>query len=386
MALRAAIFAMAGTAVSATFCGIVDDASPGSRYDGGSGAWLPLDSCVGDSSYDDCQFAVCSSTTGPLYLGQTAYGGTIPSGIGGLTGVTNLHLWQNGLTGSIPDSIGDLTAAKGIFINDNSLTGTLPSTIGNLDGLTWLSLYKNDLTGTIPAEITQCTSLEQLYLDNNHLTGSIPDDIGNLSKLRRFAIWGSSNGNEGDSENDLQGSLPPSFGQLTDLEFFTISNNDQMSGYPLLKEHCDLIVNRQVACSLTDITFTACDSACADYIQDPHGDLNFPSTDGGCGATCETVCDYGDWEWQCSNPDVASCYNTYNPCKNLYCEKVTEVNANQYVADRDYELVVLKSGTNFPIENVAAGDVLTHYSGNTITHAIKCIEVECFESQCVDDA
>lgn len=398
--LRAAtLFAIAGTAAASVSCDIQVDDTPNGRWDGGSEPYAALYRCGPDGAggsntgtLDDCNFEACDSSiySAGLFLGQNGVApGTIPASIGSLSNIENLHLWMNGLTGTIPDSIGSLTNTKGMFLDQNSLTGTIPSSIGNLNQVTWLALHGNSLTGTIPAEITQCTSLEQLYLDNNLLTGSIPDDIGNLSNLQRFAIWGSTSAGlagDGGSENDLQGSLPRSFGSLTDLEFFTISNNDKMSGYPLRKEHCDLIANRQIACSLTDITFTACDSECADYMQTPHGELEFPSTDGGCGATCEEICDYGDWEWQCTNPDVASCYNTYNPCKNLHCEKVEEVNAATYTADRDYELVVLKSGTNFPIENVNSGDVLSHFSGNTISHVIKCIEVECFESQCIDTA
>jgi len=381
MALRFTVFALASSAATAQTCDIVTDTNPVGRWDD-NGNW-DLVTCPG-TDLDGCSFGDCGDFTGPLYLGDDSRTGDIPDSIGSLSGVTNLHLWANQLTGQIPDSIGALTDAKGVFLDANELSGTIPSSLGNLNEMTWLAMHYNALTGTIPAEITQATKLKQLYLDNNLLTGSLPDDIGNLSELTRIAIWGSTA--NGGSNNDIQGSLPRSFGKLTGLEYFTISNNDKMSGYPLLKEHCQLIMDNNMACSMTDITFTACDSDCADYMTAPHGDLDDPTNDGGCGGICTTVCDYGDAEWQCTNPDVASCYNTYNPCKNLHCEKIENVDATSYTPDRDYELIVLKSGTNFPIENVASGTTYSHYSGNTISHVIKCIEVECFESQCIDDA
>jgi hypothetical protein len=94
------------------------------------------------------------------------------------TSVTPRSLMMNcygkGLSGTIPDGIGRLTGLKHIVLETNMLTGTIPDGIGDLTKLQWLYLHRNMLTGTIPAAMTKLTELTELYLDNNQLEGCMP--------------------------------------------------------------------------------------------------------------------------------------------------------------------------------------------------------------------
>jgi len=56
---------------------------------------------------------------------------------------------------------------------DNRLTGVMPTQLGNIETLQELHLHSNELTGSIPAEITSIPGLLVLNLESNQFTGSI---------------------------------------------------------------------------------------------------------------------------------------------------------------------------------------------------------------------
>ena len=59
---------------------------------------------------------------------------------------------SNGLGGgSIPTQLGELTGLTVLHLSTNSLSGSIPIQLGELTGLTYLSLHTNSLTGPIPA-------------------------------------------------------------------------------------------------------------------------------------------------------------------------------------------------------------------------------------------
>ena len=56
---------------------------------------------------------------------------------------------------------------------DNRLTGAMPTQLGNIATLQELHLHGNDLTGSIPVEVTSIPGLLVLNLESNQFTGSI---------------------------------------------------------------------------------------------------------------------------------------------------------------------------------------------------------------------
>ena len=211
--------------------------------------------------------------------------GTIPSELGNLSNLTNLHLGSNSLTGTIPSELGNLTKLAQIFLFSNSLTGGIPSELGNLANLTYLQLSNNTLSGSIPSEVsslpkltttnydgnlfigpefsissverdalvalynstdganwtdntgwlgeagTECSwfgvtctngSVSRLSLATNLLTGTIPIELGNLSNLTILLL----------GDNSLTGSIPSELGNLTNLTTFNLYSNSLTGTIP----------------------------------------------------------------------------------------------------------------------------------------------------------
>jgi Leucine-rich repeat (LRR) protein len=148
--------------------------------------------------------------------------GTIPSQIGNLTNLTELHLGGNQLTGTIPSQIGNLTSLMSLSLGFNQLTGTIPTEIGNLTSLTDLSLGPNQLTGAIPSQIGNLTNLVELYLTENQLTGAIPTEIGSLTSLTNLAL----------AYNKLTGTIPTWIGNLASLVHLSLNDNQLTGAIP----------------------------------------------------------------------------------------------------------------------------------------------------------
>ncbi|KAK2968359.1 hypothetical protein RJ640_029413 [Escallonia rubra] len=130
--------------------------------------------------------------------------GTIPDGIGNLSGLITLSLFGNDLSGSIPSTIKGLQKLRGIDVSDNKLRGSIPDDLCQLRELSGLYLSYNQLFGLVPACLGNITSLRQLDLSSNKLTSTIPASLGNLKDLLLFQAY----------LNSFHGNLPSDIGNL----------------------------------------------------------------------------------------------------------------------------------------------------------------------------
>ncbi|XP_059066682.1 receptor-like protein EIX2 [Cryptomeria japonica] len=166
-------------------------------------------------------------------LSDNKLNGNLPSCMGSLSSLTELHLYSNSLTGSIPVSsslvvldladnnfegetvlsaICMLNNLRVVDLSDNELNGNLPSCLGSLSSLTELYLNSNSLTGKIPVS----SSLAVLDLADNNFEGeTVLSAICMLSNLSWVDL----------SYNELNGSLPSCLGSLSSLTELYLNSN-----------------------------------------------------------------------------------------------------------------------------------------------------------------
>ena len=154
-----------------------------------------------------------------LHLDSNRLSGEVPSELGGLANLQSLYLDSNRLSGEIPSELGGLTNLQRLHLDSNRLSGEIPSELGGLTNLQYLWLYSNRLSGGIPSELGGLTDLRQLYLHSNRLSGEIPSELGGLTDLRWLILSG----------NQLSGEIPSELGGLTDLQYLQLQSN-QLSG------------------------------------------------------------------------------------------------------------------------------------------------------------
>ena len=147
--------------------------------------------------------------------------GSIPSGLGRLSGLQTLRLTSRHLQGPIPPELGQLTHLQELSLSGDRL-GSIPAELGQLSGLRRLGLVGNQLTGSIPAELGQLANLEHLHLSDNQLTGPIPPELGRLSRLQSMTFSG----------NRLTGPIPPELGQLSSLAKLHLQGNQLIGAIP----------------------------------------------------------------------------------------------------------------------------------------------------------
>ncbi|KAF0909711.1 hypothetical protein E2562_000047 [Oryza meyeriana var. granulata] len=94
-----------------------------------------------------------------------------------------------------------------VDLSNNSLSGSLPSGIGSLSGLALLNLCKNNFSGQIPKEITKLKHLMYIDLSKNNFDGTIPDGLPD--DLVEFNV----------SYNNLSGSVPSNLLKFPDSSF-----------------------------------------------------------------------------------------------------------------------------------------------------------------------
>ena len=157
-----------------------------------------------------------------LTLSANQLTGEVASELGNLANLMELHLNANQLTGEIPPELGNISNLVELDLNGNQLTGAIPPELGNLDNLGRLYLYDNQLTGAIPAELGNADNLRGLYLYNNQLTGEIPEELGNLPYLWELHL----------RNNQLTGAIPPELGNPDDLWLLDLSNNQLTGAIP----------------------------------------------------------------------------------------------------------------------------------------------------------
>jgi uncharacterized repeat protein (TIGR01451 family) len=142
-----------------------------------------------------------------------------------LSGISNLkELVLEGVNGNIPPELGNLSNLQKLSLYNSQLNGSIPPELGNLSNLTHLSLSNSvfseqQLSGSIPPELGNLSNLTHLWLSASQLSGNIPPELGNLSTLTRLGLRGT----------QLSGSIPPELGNLSSLQELNLSDN-QLSG------------------------------------------------------------------------------------------------------------------------------------------------------------
>jgi hypothetical protein len=204
--------------------------------------WLTVDS-------DPCTWFGITCTDGQvttINLASNSLSGQIPSELGTLTSLADLHLNNNLMIGSIPPELGTLASLTYLNVSNNQLTGSIPPELGTLANLTQLDISGNLLTGNIPSELSSLANLTQLDISGNLLTGSIPPELGTLANLTQLDISGnlltnsippelgtlSSLGELYLNSNMLTGSIPPELGTLASLHNLNLSNNNLRDEIP----------------------------------------------------------------------------------------------------------------------------------------------------------
>ncbi|EEC83076.1 hypothetical protein OsI_28199 [Oryza sativa Indica Group] len=121
-------------------------------------------------------------------LDQNYLSGPIPSFIGQLTALTELHVGFNPLSGSLPKELGNLTNLNLLGISLTNFSGQLPEELGNLTKLRQLYTDSAGLSGPFPSTLSRLKNLKLLRASDNNFTGTIPDFIGSLSNLEDLAF------------------------------------------------------------------------------------------------------------------------------------------------------------------------------------------------------
>ena len=153
--------------------------------------------------------------------------GTLPRQLGQLERLYYLYLRRNLLQvdlNSMLESNQDGTAATyanifSLWLDDNQMVAgaTIPTAIGGLTGLASFSVTNTTLGGSIPAEIGNCRELQRLWLYGNQLTGTVPNTIGQLEHLQVMELQ---------NNPRLSGSMPQGACNAVaaaDYEFKTLS-------------------------------------------------------------------------------------------------------------------------------------------------------------------
>jgi len=104
----------------------------------------------------------------------------LPTQIGLLTNLQDLHLNNNYFTGDIPLEYTTLTNLQYLDMGGNCLNGTIPTEIGLLSNLTYLNLAFNKFTGILPTQIGQLVYLTNIDISQNNFTGAVPIELINL--------------------------------------------------------------------------------------------------------------------------------------------------------------------------------------------------------------
>ena len=81
---------------------------------------------------------------------------------------TPINNWYDVTLGGTPQRV------TGLNLSGYGLSGTIPPGLGGLTGLEYLDLGRNGLSGKIPGELGGLTNLQSLWLQGNQLTGCIP--------------------------------------------------------------------------------------------------------------------------------------------------------------------------------------------------------------------
>ncbi|KAL8027234.1 hypothetical protein ABFX02_14G082100 [Erythranthe guttata] len=165
-----------------------------------------------------------------LFLGSNNFAGHLPTDLfNQFPQLQLLEFSSSGLRGPLPTQIGNLTSLQELHLFDNSLSGPIPNTIGNLSQLIFLDLHSNKLRGDIPSSVCKLTYLQFLHLSHNSLEGSIPHCLRNLSRsLAALHLKG----------NQLRGLIPEIFTKVCVLQSLSINGNKFEGPLPTSLVNC----------------------------------------------------------------------------------------------------------------------------------------------------
>ena len=168
--------------------------------------------------------------------------GTIATEFGKLSHLEVLAMAWSTFYGSLPTEIGLMTSLRILRLPNNFLSGSIPSEVGLLSHLVEIDLGSTGLTGSLPSELWQLTNLERLFLGAssdagyNQFRGSIPSTIGLLTRVRDFAISGTSGGQ-----------IPTELFLLSHLEHLDISSDYFAGTIPTEIVHLSSLVSLNLA-------------------------------------------------------------------------------------------------------------------------------------------
>ncbi|KAJ7947136.1 Receptor-like protein kinase [Quillaja saponaria] len=134
-----------------------------------------------------------------------------------------MDLSKNPLRSKLPNSIGNFSSSlQKLFMSDCEITGSIPQGIGNLSGVIFLALDNNNFGGPIPTTMKELQNLQELFLEGNILNNSIPIEFCQMKNLGALIL----------SNNQLYGLLPPCLGNLTSLRILYLDVNNLNSTIP----------------------------------------------------------------------------------------------------------------------------------------------------------
>ncbi|MYD84364.1 MAG: hypothetical protein F4242_13500, partial [Acidimicrobiales bacterium] len=158
-----------------------------------------------------------------IYMASNDLGGSIPSSVGNLSNLRHLNLALNEIRRPLPSQLGNLSNLETLHLTGNYFLQSLPSWIGNLTSLRELGMSGTGLLGNIPSQLGNLSNLEELRLAGNEHFGSIPSQLGNLSNLKVLYLTG----------NSLSGAIPSSLGNLSKLTRLELNNNELSDDVPI---------------------------------------------------------------------------------------------------------------------------------------------------------
>ncbi|XP_017253279.1 receptor-like protein EIX2 [Daucus carota subsp. sativus] len=154
-----------------------------------------------------------------LYFG---FEGRIPGSLGSLCGLKVLNLSGNLLTGELDEFVDSFTTScpnnslVSLSLNGNQLAGGLPSSLGKLKYLKQLHMNHNCFWGSIPESVGNLSFLQELDVSLNEMNGTIPRTLGQLSKIIDLNL----------EENHWQGVITEDhFMNLTGLKYLYVSTD-----------------------------------------------------------------------------------------------------------------------------------------------------------------
>ena len=136
-------------------------------------------------------------------LSATRLSGSLPTAL--CPKLERVHLDHTAISGTVPTQLGHLVRLQALWLMETHISGSLPTQLGRIDMLTLgFSLAKTRLSGTLPSEIGRLRRLQHMWLDHTHLSGSVPADVGGM-RLHGLELHA----------NRLSGSLPSQIANLS---------------------------------------------------------------------------------------------------------------------------------------------------------------------------